>query len=130
MTAHARVLRTQATDAERLIWLRLSRYRPRFTRQLVVGPFILDLACRAVQLAVEFDGSQHVASSGDVRRTAWLAREGWTVLRFWNTEVAQNPDGVALAILDKVAALLGDTHPRPLPRREGRKRCPTDSTAA
>ena len=37
LTANARALRTNATKAERLLWLRLSAYRPRFTRQLVIG---------------------------------------------------------------------------------------------
>ena len=47
MTRRARALRTSATRAERTMWRLLSRYRPKFTRQLVEGPFILDLACRA-----------------------------------------------------------------------------------
>jgi very-short-patch-repair endonuclease len=46
LTRHARELRNNSTKAERLIWLRLRQYRPRFTRQLVVGPYIVDLACR------------------------------------------------------------------------------------
>lgn len=116
MTSRARALRSNATEAERWIWRRISRYRPRFTRQLVVGPFIVDLACRQARLAVELDGSQHIASLADMRRTRWLEARGWTVLRFWNNEVAQNPDGVAEAILLRAAECLAGTHPQPLPR--------------
>ena len=116
---------SQATTAERVIWRRLSRYGPSFTRQLVVGPFIVDLACREAKLAVEFDGSQHVEAAGyDQRRSEFLEAAGWRVMRFWNSEVADNRDGVAEAILIAAAECLGGTHPQPLPSREGRKRAP------
>jgi Protein of unknown function (DUF559) len=54
----------------------------------------------------------------------FLGKEGWTVIRFWNSEVNDNPEGVAEAILLKAAECLGGTHPQPLPSREGRKRRP------
>ncbi|MBX9796550.1 endonuclease domain-containing protein [Sphingomonas sp.] len=122
LTDRARDLRNNATEAERTIWRLVSSHRPRFTRQLVVGRYIVDLACRAAKLAVEFDGSQHVDSASDLERTAFLESCGWRVIRFWNAEVAQNPEGVAEAILAMVADILGPTHPRPLPAREGRIR--------
>jgi very-short-patch-repair endonuclease len=125
MTANARALRNGATEAERLIWRRISAYRPRFTRQLVVGPYIVDLACREAKLAVEFDGSQHLdALTYDALRTAYLAEQGWTVIRFWNGEVLENLEGAVRAILEKTAECLGGTHPQPLPSREGRVRTP------
>jgi len=122
MTAHARALRNGQTDAERMVWKQLSRYRPRFTRQLVVGPYIVDIACRTARLALEFDGSQHQdARAYDDRRTAFLQDQGWTVLRFWNGDVFENLDGVLTMILDKAAECLGGTHPQPLPFWEGRR---------
>jgi very-short-patch-repair endonuclease len=121
-TARARALRNDATPAERTLWRLLSRYRPKFTRQLPIGPFIADLACREARLIVEFDGSQHLDSARDERRTHFLNAEGWTVIRFWNSEVSDNPSGVAEAIVLKAAECLGGTHPQPLPSREGRVR--------
>jgi len=121
-TAQARNLRANATPAERTLWSLLSRYRPKFTRQLPVGPYKADLANRQARLIVEFDGSQHIDSAHDERRTLFLQSEGWTVIRFWNSEVSDNPDGVAEAILLKAAECLGGTHPQPLPSREGRQR--------
>ena len=122
MTANARALRNGQTDAERMIWLRISRYRPRFTRQLVIGPYIVDLACRSAKLAIEFDGSQHLdAQAYDERRSLFLIEQGWTMLRFWNGDVIENPDGVVEAILNRAAECLGGTHPQPLPGREGRR---------
>ncbi len=124
MTRRARALRTNATPAERMLWRLLSRYRPAFTRQLVVGRFIIDLACREAKLAVEVDGGQHGCGGSDAARTRWLESVGWTVTRYWNSEVRGNPEGVAEAILLKVAECLGGTHPQPLPSREGRVRRP------
>ncbi|MFC3440327.1 endonuclease domain-containing protein [Sphingobium rhizovicinum] len=123
MTANARALRNGQTEAERMVWRQLSRYRPRYTRQLVVGPYILDIACRTAKLALEFDGAQHQnALTYDEHRTAFLADAGWTVLRFWNGDVFENRDGVLSVILDKTAECLGGTHPQPLPFREGRRK--------
>ncbi len=125
LTANARDLRNNATKAERLLWRMLSVYRPRFTRQLVVGPYIVDLACREAKLAVELDGSQHIdAAVYDQRRTEFLIGEGWAVVRLWNNEVLANPDGAAEHILRQCTARLGGTHPQPLPSREGRIRRP------
>jgi BirA family biotin operon repressor/biotin-[acetyl-CoA-carboxylase] ligase len=122
MTRLARALRNNPTEAERLIWARISQYSPRFTRQHRVGPYILDIACRSAKLAVELDGSQHLDSERDAVRTDFIEKLGWRVLRFWNSDVIANPDGVAETILDTLGTLGWPTHPRPLPSREGRKR--------
>jgi len=122
LTARARDLRRNATTQERILWLILSRYRPKFTRQLPIEPYIVDLACREAKLVVEIDGSQHIDSRRDESRTRHLQAEGWTVIRFWNSEVSANPEGVAEAVLQRAAECLGGTHPQPLPSREGRQR--------
>ena len=120
MTANARRLRREATPEERTVWRLIRDHRPKFTRQLPVGPYILDLACRSLKVAVELDGSQHLdAADYDRERSAFLEKMGWTVLRFWNAEVRANPDGVAEAILAAVATARGQTHPQPLPSGEG-----------
>ena len=124
LTDRARALRNDATPQERVIWRLLSRYRPKFTRQLSIDPYTADLACREAKLIVEIDGSQHIDSKTDEARTRFLAAYGWTVIRFWNSEVDENPEGVAEAILLKAAECLGGTHPQPLPSREGRPRRP------
>jgi BirA family biotin operon repressor/biotin-[acetyl-CoA-carboxylase] ligase len=112
LTRFARALRTGATPHERKIWHLIRHHRPRFTRQHVVGDTIVDLACREVKLAVELDGSQHLdAAEEDAARTAFLEALGWRVIRFWNSAVAENPEGVAEAILAEVAARRGRTHP-------------------
>ncbi len=125
MTARARALRNNATNSERALWRLLSRYRPKFTRQLVIGRYIADLACREARLVVEIDGSQHQEMIGQDRvRTRWLEDQGWTVIRFWNSDVSCNPGGVVELILLKAAECLGGPHPQPLPCREGRRKKP------
>jgi very-short-patch-repair endonuclease len=119
-TQKARELRNGATRHERKLWGMISRLRPKFTRQLPIGPYIADFACRQAKLIVELDGGQHVDSKRDTRRDAFLAREGWTILRVWNNEVDENPDSVFEAIVARAAECLGGTHPQPLPAREGR----------
>jgi crossover junction endodeoxyribonuclease RuvC len=49
----------------------------------------------------------------DERRTAWLGGRGFSVLRFWNTDVLQQTDGVLESIR---AAVL---EPPPYPPRKG-----------
>jgi very-short-patch-repair endonuclease len=125
LTARARELRNNPTAAELAVWHRIARFRPAFTRQLVVAPFIVDLACRQARLAAELDGSQHLAAAeADARRTAYLEAQGWRVLRLWNAEVLANPDGAVAYILERTAECLGGTHPQPLSSREGRDRRP------
>ncbi len=90
------------TDAERKLWTRLRNRGvagAKFRRQVPVGPFIADFACVERRLIVEVDGGQHAdASAADHRRTRVLNHHGYIVLRFWNSEVLQNLDGVLATI--------------------------------
>lgn len=124
LTEYARKLRNGATPAERAIWARLSCYRPRFTRQLRVGDYIIDLACRGAKVGIEFDGSQHHDQLAyDTARTRFLGTLGWQIVRLWNSDVPAKPDGAARHIVEVIAQRTA-THPQPLPSREGRARRP------
>ena len=60
LTANARALRKSMTKEESRLWYQfLCRYKPRFHRQYVIGPYIADFYCHQVKLVVELDGSQH-----------------------------------------------------------------------
>ncbi len=100
-TALAQKLRRTATDAEKSLWLRLSRRQLggyKFSRQMPLGPFVCDLMCREAKLVVEVDGGQH-GPGRDLARDRLISDEGYRVLRFWNHEVLENVDGVLLTIL-------------------------------
>ncbi len=119
-TQKARRLRREQTAEERAIWVRIRHVRPRFTRQLPVGRYVVDFACRSLRIVVELDGAQHLDNEGyDACRTAFLESLGWRVIRFWNAEVREDADGVAAAILAAVGGHRRPTHPQPLPSREG-----------
>ncbi|MBI3512554.1 MAG: DUF559 domain-containing protein [Proteobacteria bacterium] len=102
MPANAHKLRLNATDAERRLWSvlrnrQLSGYR--FRRQHPIGPFVADFACTSHRVVIEADGGRHKRNPADERRTAWLERQGWCVIRFWNHDILANPEGVKTMIL-------------------------------
>ena len=103
------------TDAERRLWselrgARLGGYK--FKRQWSLGPYVVDFCCWEAKLIVEVDGGQH-NQEVDASRTTWLEADGYRVLRFWNNEVLENPEGVLQRI---VVALPAHPHPNPLPQ--------------
>jgi very-short-patch-repair endonuclease len=101
----ARELRRNATDAEKYLWSllrnrQLAGYK--FRRQHPLGRFVLDFYCHEAKLCVELDGGQHAETAQaeyDRERTAWLNQEGIRVIRFWNTDVLNNIEGVLQSIL-------------------------------
>jgi crossover junction endodeoxyribonuclease RuvC len=57
---------------------------------------------------VEVGGGQHAIEAGrDQMRDQWLCGQGFLVLRFWNTEVLDNIDGVAERIRETLAEIEG-----------------------
>ena len=102
-----RRLRRDSTDAEMRIWLALRDRRLggfKFVRQETIGPFIADFVCRERKLIIELDGGQHSENKRDEIRDAFLKREGYKVLRFWNNDVMTNRDGVLQTILAELEA--------------------------
>jgi very-short-patch-repair endonuclease len=97
----ARGLRRDMTDAEKRRWreLRELKLSNRFRRQHPIGRHIVDFACPAAKLVIELDGGQHATSvSADELRVGEIARRGYRVIRFWNSEVVENLSGVLEAI--------------------------------
>ncbi len=101
----ARAMRREPTDAEAALWLILRREFGvwRFRRQVPLGWGIADFASHRARLVIECDGGQH--GSGDRARDAAITAEGYRVLRFWNSDVLGNPDGVAEVIGGMLAGL-------------------------
>jgi very-short-patch-repair endonuclease len=100
----ARELRRRDTEAEARLWSALRAHRLggwKWKRQVPWGPYFLDFLCVDAGLVVEADGGQHTDQAAyDRRRTAYLERSGLRVLRFWNSDILTNRDGVCLAILE------------------------------
>jgi very-short-patch-repair endonuclease len=109
------------TDAEARLWGELRGNRlcdHNFRRQVPIGPYIVDFVSFAGRLIVEIDGEQHGFDANqvaDARRTAWLERQGFRVVRFWNHEVLRETYSVCSAIL----AELGGPRWNPPPPETG-----------
>jgi very-short-patch-repair endonuclease len=101
-TERARTLRWVDNDAEGLLWFELKGGKLggfRFTRQLPIGPYFADFACRKQKLVVEVDGSQHAESQYDRQRDAVFHSLGWSTLRVWNHDVLKHRTSVCETIL-------------------------------
>lgn len=101
--ANARRLRREQTDAERKLWSILRGRQLdgfKFRRQLPIDRYFADFACFEAKIIVELDGGQHADRTVyDEQRTRVLDSLGWRVVRFWNTHVLNEPQGVVDAIL-------------------------------
>jgi len=99
----ARNLRSNSTDAERLLWKHI-RGRAinglKFRRQYPVGNYIADFVCLEKRVVVELDGGQHNENKQDVVRDAWLAENGYKVVRIWNNDVLGNIEGAVDSIFN------------------------------
>jgi very-short-patch-repair endonuclease len=103
-TMNPKRLRKNSTDAEQRLWRELrSRQLAgyKFRRQQSLGRFIVDFVCLEARLVVEVDGGQHNQEqqrADDAERSAWLQKEGFRVLRFWDGEVLKQLDAVKKVI--------------------------------
>ncbi|MDQ6436779.1 DUF559 domain-containing protein [Mesorhizobium sp. LHD-90] len=104
-TTRARELRQVENEAEDVLWQELRGRRlngRKFVRQLPIGPYFADFACRQANLVVEVDGSQHAGRASDRFRDETMNRNGWSVLRIWHADVLNDRD----AVLETVVAVL------------------------
>ena len=76
LVPNSRTLRKNMTKEERHLWYDFLRgYPVKFTRQKVIGPYIVDFYCPKADLVIELDGSQHFTEDGlqkDAQRTVFL----------------------------------------------------------
>jgi very-short-patch-repair endonuclease len=122
-TERARELRAGMTAAEKRMWSRLRAHRfegLKFRRQHAIGNYIVDFVCLKSRLVIEVDGETHgyEREAPDAARTAWLQRQGFRVLRFWNNDVLIDTDAVMESIYYAVSGEALVTHsplPNPLP---------------
>ena len=116
--ARARALRRDQTEAERHLWRFLRNRRLlgcKFRRQHPIGPYFADFACPERGLAVELDGSQHLAFAvEDVQRSRVLQANGYRVIRFWNDDALLRTELVLDAIVAALAVVVAE-HSAPPP---------------
>ncbi len=74
----------------------------KFVRQFPIGKYFADFACREHSLVIELDGSQHADSHYDEKRNQRMNEQGWSVLRFWNSDIFRE----RTALMDTIVAAL------------------------
>jgi 5-methyltetrahydrofolate--homocysteine methyltransferase len=103
--------RLNPTQAEIALWellrnRKLEAYK--FRRQHIIGKYISDFACIPYKLIIEIDGLIHQLPENqetDEIRTRWLENIGFSVIRFTNEQVLNNPRNVLLEISNSLKAL-------------------------
>jgi very-short-patch-repair endonuclease len=106
----ARALRKRLTPQEAKLWVKLRELKAfgfHFRRQAPIDRYIVDFVSFSARIIVEVDGGQHGMQEhiqSDRERDAFLRSQGFRVLRFWNSDVDQNLDGVMQSIVDGLKA--------------------------
>jgi len=96
-------LRREPTPAKRKLWAYLRRNKLNgvsFRRQHAIGNYIVDFFSIKAKLIIELDGNQHLEQEEyDLERTNYLKSQGFKVIRFWNSDVMKDIQGV-LRVID------------------------------
>ena len=97
-------LRKNMTAAETFLWSKIKMKQLKghwFYRQKTIGEYIADFYCPWAKLVIEVDGGQHFTyetASNDRIRDEYMRNLGLNILRFSNSDVLKNTDGVTEAI--------------------------------
>ncbi len=122
----ARELRNNSTLSEVLLWQRIKNKQLMgydFHRQKPIDEYIVDFFCPNLNLIIEIDGESHDRKTvEDKNRQLRLESLGFHFLRFWDSDVKKNMEGVILTIEKWI-----NTHPAssqeentpPTPSQEG-----------
>lgn len=114
------VLRRNPPQPEMILWAKLRREQLlgfKFRRQHGIGRYIVDYYCHKAKLVIEIDGDSHFrtgAKKRDKLRDCYMKMHGLTVLRFTNSDMSKNIDGV-------LERIMGVLTPSGSPLRKGEK---------
>ena len=94
------------TEFEQKLWKNLRDRRfcnIKFRRQVPIGNYIVDFVCFDKRVIIELDGSGHFEKiEYDEKRNKFFEEQGYKVLRFWNSDLNNNFNGVLDAIYKAV----------------------------
>jgi len=108
LTEKARKNRKNATPAENALWCKVLQDKQlgslKFTRQKPLDQYIVDFYCAELMLAIEIDGDSHAEQLAyDQQRTMRLNQLGIEVIRYANSDVLNNLEGVYFDLSRKIA---------------------------
>lgn len=117
---NAKELRNNTTKQEKTLWkyLNKSQLGYKFRRQQPIGNYIVDFFCPSLNLIIELDGGQHNEPTSieyDNKRTNFLNKLRYRVLRIWNNDIDTNIEGVVEYIKLNLTP-----PPNPLPQGAGK----------
>ena len=105
-------LRKGMTPQEKHLWYDfLKNYPVLFYRQRPIYRFIADFYCAKAKLVIEIDGSQHYSEEGmeyDSLRSEIINKYGVDVIRFSNSDIDNNFEGVCMTIDKIVSERIGE----------------------
>jgi len=109
LVVRAKELRKRMSEAEKKLWYGyLRNFKYRVLRQRPIDHFIVDFYCSKLRLVIEVDGETHLTEEDkgyDTERTAILEGYGLKVLRFWNSDVIHDLQGVIEKIEEAARSL-------------------------
>lgn len=100
----ARILRSNLTQAEIILWSRLRSRQVegyKFRRQQPIFDYIVDFYCNELKLIIEVDGEIHFLSEkkdSDINRDKLLKINGYHILRLSNLEIETEIDSTITKI--------------------------------
>ena len=114
-------LRRNSTETEKILWHYLRNrkfFGYKFRRQFTIGNYITDFICLEKKLVIELDGSEHLKAETiqyDKKRTEFLNKRGFKVVRFYNNDILNNIDSVLNCLYQElVSPSSGFQPPSPL----------------
>ena len=112
LVKNAKALRKNMTPEEKHLWYDfLKRLPMTVKRQHNIENYIVDFYIAEKKIVIEVDGSQHTwqeHEEADRQREKALQRWGIRVLRYFNTDIHNNFEGVAQDILHKIGLTFSD----------------------
>ena len=79
----------------------MSKFKPRFVRQKIIGSYIVDFYCPKLKLIIEIDGEQHYLEEKhdyEKRREDFLLNKGYKLIRFYNSDINKSLGDAELTI--------------------------------
>jgi very-short-patch-repair endonuclease len=107
----ARELRREQTEAEAALWELLrdrKLFKLKFRRQCPLNRYVTDFCCKDPRIVIELDGEVHddpTQRRHDENRDGYLRSLDYTVLRFRNNQVLEDPAAI-LAIITRTVLQL------------------------
>jgi len=111
MLRRSQELRRNMTKEERHLWYDfLKSIGIKVHRQYVIGPYIADFYIASKAVVIELDGGGHYEEEQkkyDEKRNEYMRENGIMVLRYPNTDIHTNFEGVCEDILRKIGLYKG-----------------------